>query len=167
MDPIQCKIISEESLDTIIEKLKSITIEEQPFFKPKGILFLGKIRGDSFRLITFNSPPMEFDFKVQNGQLDFEYKKDNLTKLFKGLIYGITIPIFVGIWIWGLIDKRVDLGGKIALTFFLLLPFGFNKFFNFLYLRFILPKDDKFITRLEQRLGIKIEKLKLPNNKNA
>jgi hypothetical protein len=159
MDPIRYKIISEETSDTIISRLKSITIAEQPFFKPKGILFLGNIKGNTFNLITFHAPPMEFNFKVQNGYVEFEYKKESLTRLFKGLIYGLTIPIFLGLWIWGLLDKRVDLGGKIALTLFLLIPFGYNKLTGLFYNRFILPKDDKFLTGLEIKLGVKIEKI--------
>lgn len=166
MDPIKCKIISEETNDTIIGRLKTITIEEQPFFKPKGILFFGKIKGDSFKLITFHAPPMEFNFKVQKSFVEFEYKKESLTKLFKGLTYGLTIPIFLGLWIWGLMDKRVDLGGKIVLTLFLLMPLGFNKLSNLYYNRFILPKDDKFLTGLEKTLRIEIERHHL-DNKNA
>lgn len=157
MEKKKCKIKSSESVDIIVSRLKSITIEKQPFFKPKGILFLGKIKGDSFRLITFNAPPMKFDFKIRDTEIEFEYQKDSLSKTFKGLVYVLTIPIFGGLWIWGLIDKNVDLSFKLILTLLLLLPFLINKLISFLYERVILADDDKFLKKLEKSMEIKIE----------
>lgn len=164
MDRVNCKIKSSETVDLILERLKKVTIEKQPFLKPKGILFLGRIQGDSFRLITFNSPPMNFNFKVQNNQIEFAYKKASLTKSFKWLILGITIPVFLGLWVWGLVDKEVDIVGKIILTTMLLLPFVINKLTKHLYEKFILVNEEKLIIKIENELKIKIEKHTTPNN---
>lgn len=158
MEKIRCQIDSQEEVEVILGKLKNITIENQPFLKPKGIHFLGKINGDSFQLITFNSPPMTFDFNVNQDRIDFEYRKESLSKTFKGLIYAMMIPLFVGLWLWGMIDSDVELKGKIVLSAFLLIPFLFNKVIKMIYEHFVLPKDDKFIVKLEKILAVKIEK---------
>ena len=48
MKKVKCKINNVESIDKFLDDLKSISIEKQPFIKPKGVFFLGKLTITSF-----------------------------------------------------------------------------------------------------------------------
>ncbi len=158
MERIKCTIRNSGTIESFIERLKFVTIEKQPFYKPKGVLFLGKINDSSFKLITFDAPPMKFYFEIKGNEVFMEYQKDSLTMAFKGLIYAPTIPLFIILWLYGMIGKSFDIPSKIILTFCLLLPFVLNKVVKFTYERFILANDDKFLQHLESILHVKIEK---------
>ena len=158
MDRIKCTIKISGTVDSFVDRLKFITIEKQPFYKPKGVLFLGKINGNSFKLITFDAPPMKFFFEIKQNEVFMEYQKDSLTKVFTGLIYAITIPLFIILWTYAMIDKSFDMPSKIILTFCLFLPFILNKVIKFVYERFILADDNRFLEDLERILHVKIER---------
>lgn len=150
-------IKTKTTLNEILVRLKGITVEEQPFIRPKHARFLGKIQGNSFKLITFNAPPMEFQFKIISDQLYFEYKKETLKPALKGLTYALMFPLFTAIWIYSLISKNFNWFGRIALGLTLILIFFISKMSIFIYDKFVGPNDLKFINELKLILDVDIE----------
>jgi hypothetical protein len=158
MNSITCKIESKHSIRVLLEKLQLITIEEQLFMKPKGVYFLGKVKGDSFKLITFNAPPMEFFFKVKEETLEFDFIRPSLSSTIKGLVYALLFPLFIALWLWALLDNDISTQWKIAATLLLVLPVILNKFYKVIYKEFVFADDVKFFKKLEVALDSKIER---------
>jgi hypothetical protein len=152
------QIKTSSSNDEILERLKIVTIEEQPFLKPRGIKFLGHINNQSFKLITFHAPPMEFEFKVLADQIQFSYKKESLVPALKGIMYGLLIPLFSGFMLFALLSKDFDWLGRIFLGLSFAIIFVFCiKVYPFLYKRFVLPDDQRFLIDLKKTLQADIE----------
>lgn len=152
------QIKTSSSNDEILERLKIVTIEEHPFFKRRGIKFLGRINSQSFKLITFHAPPMEFEFKVLADQIQFSYKKKSLVPAFNGIMYGLLIPLFSGFMLYALLSKDFDWLGRIVVGLSFSFIFVFCvKLYPFLYNRFVLPDDQKFIIDLKKTLQAEIE----------
>lgn len=158
MNEINSTIITTASVQDVIDRLKKITIEELPFIKPKDIFFLGKINGRTFKLITFNAPPIEVEFTVTDSLMTFKYQKNSFAPVIKGLTYGLMFPIFIGIFIWTIVDKTINLASTFVAAGLLILPFLANKVFTYLYNSFILKKDDDFFSQLEKLLDVKINR---------
>ena len=159
MNKIRYRIISTESVDEIIDRLKSITIEKTPFFKPKGILFPGKIKEKSFSLITFHSPPISFTFEIKESGVEFEYKIESIISAIKWVLYLISLPVLFGFLIWSFVSEKAGLEERIFIILLLLLPFMVIRLFKKVYERWLLPNDQELIRKIENELNVSIEKM--------
>ena len=157
MRTIQGTLESNSTIEEVLNKLRAITIDEQPFIKPKHAFFIGKITGEQFRLITFNAPPVEFDFTIQDGEIHFRYKIESASKSIKALVFALLLPMFSGLWIYVVFISETDNWSKIIMTLALGLPFVLNWFYKFLYERFILAKDEKLLKKLSDKLEIELK----------
>jgi hypothetical protein len=158
MSTINATIITPVPVHDIVDRLRKITIDEQPFIKPKGVLFLGKVNGNTFKLITFNAPPIEVEFTITDSLIALKYQKDSFVPVIKGLTYGLLLPIFIGIFIWTIFDKRISMSSTFVAGGMLILPFLANNIFTYLYNSFVLKKDDDFFSQLEEFLDVKINR---------
>jgi ABC-type sugar transport system permease subunit len=153
------RIISAESVDEIINRLKSITIEKQPFVKPKGIMFLGKIKEKTFRLMTFHSPPIRITFEIKESGVEFEYKIESIINTIKWVLYLISLPVLIGLLIWSFLSEKAGFEERIVIILLLILPFAVIRLFKWVYDRWLLPNDQELIKKLENELNVKIEKV--------
>jgi ABC-type sugar transport system permease subunit len=160
MSIVYGEILTDQTIPCIIQRLQAITVEEQPFIRPKGIYFLGKIAGTTFTLITFNAPPIEICFTISEATITFKYVKQSLMPTFTLGIYALGLPLMFGLFLMGLMDKKVHFEGKLILAALLFLPFLSNLIYKYLYTSFILPEDNVFFNKLEELLDVKITKCK-------
>jgi ABC-type sugar transport system permease subunit len=75
-------------------------------------------------------------------------------------IYALGLPLMFGLFLMGLMDKKVHFEGKLILAALLFFPFLANLIYKYLYTSFILPEDDVFFNKLEELLDVKITKCK-------
>lgn len=155
---IYAEMISSQTVEVLTDKLKQLTIEEIPFFKPKGIYFLGKITGSKFNLITFNAPPIDIAFTITDTSIHLKYTRESLSPTITGVTYALGFPLAFALFLFALLSKSVPAEGVVFLFFFLSFPFFLNKILKYFYTRFILQKDDHFFSTLEQLLDVKIKR---------
>ena len=148
--------IESSSIEEVLYKLEKITIKKQPFIKPDGIFFLGKINNKSFKLITFNSPPAKLHFQIKENSIEIDYRKDDLSKTFSILIYVLLYPIFTIFWVISLISDKYGNTETIILSMALILPIFLKKAVLFLYKKYLLANDAKIKLFLENTLDVKI-----------
>lgn len=163
MNTITADIITDETPESILERLKKITIEEPPFIKPKKALFIGKINESNFKLITFNSPPIEIEFFVSNKDIKIKFDRNTAMPDLTAVIYALGLPISFGLFLWSMFDKHVPLGGKVFFAIFMLFPYLLNKITKSLYNSNFLPSNEDVSKKIEKLMDVKV--VVMPNNK--
>jgi len=148
--------IESSSLEEVLNKLEKSTIVKQPFIKPDGVFFLGKINDKSFKLITFNSPPAELHFLIKENSIEIDYRKDDFTKTFSILIYVLLFPIFIIFWLISLISEKYGNTETIILSVALILPILLKKAVVYLYKKYLLANDAKIKLLLENTLDVEL-----------
>lgn len=152
------KVIT-DSTENFLQRLRAVTIEEQPFIKPNGIFFLGKVKNSHFKLITFNSPPTELEFTITNTFVTLGLTVTSLTDTFKMLIYALLFPLFIGLFAWSCLDDSVPIAGKLLCCATLILPFLLNKVIKYFYESYVLLKIEDLLKNLKQQLKADLQEL--------
>lgn len=127
MGIICAEIVTNNTQADILGRLKRITVEDQPFIKPKGIFFLGKITGNRFKLITFNAPPIEIEFTILDNKITVTSDQHSTMPDLTAITYALGFPISFTLFLWGMLDKHVPIGGKLFLALFMIFPYLLNK----------------------------------------
>lgn len=156
MGIISAEIITNDTQANILDRLKKITIEDQPFIKPKGIFFLGKITGSRFKLITFNSPPIEVEFTISDNKITIISDQHSLEPDLTAITYALGFPISFALFLWGMLDKHVPPGGKLSLALFMTFPYLLNKIAKYTYNSYVLPTNEVLFRKMEELLDVKI-----------